>query len=358
VTVLEAFGRRSGGYGVDWLTFYSAAERWRDGGNVYTLAAGFYNPPPTLLPLRLATMLPYDVSCVLWGVLSQIMLLVSALVFARAFDWSPSVKEQLLSAWWILVSAPALLLVPVTGNLTALVLLSFACSLALFRQGREGWAGFVLAGSLVKLQLAMLMVPLLLYKRRWRAAAGFSLGAALALAVTVPFTGLKMFADYAGVERSVAGWSSSNDALQLDAPGIHAMMLQRWPHMPAAEWAADTMLLLVVAALALYWRGPWLPHSRRFAIGWAQVMLATLLVTSYAHSYDLVMLVVPGVALYAIRLQPGDAGRALRPWLLPTLVALYVAPYLILLYRQHFAVPAMLAAFALLWRVSPRAGSD
>ncbi len=355
LAVLVAFSRRSGGYGVDWLTFFSAAERWRDGGKVYTVAAGFFNPPPTLLPLRLAIALPYDVSCVLWGILSQIMLLASAVVTARAFDWTPSLKEQVLGAWWILASAPALLLVPVTGNLSAPVLLSLACALALFRHDHEVLAGAVLAGTLVKPQLAMLAVLLLLYKRRRRAVAGLALAVAGAGAVTLPFTGLKVFADYAGVQRSVAGWSSNNDALQLDVPGIHGMLLQRWPHVPAAEWAADAAMLLVVLALALYWRGPWLPRSRRFAIGWAQVILATLLVTSFAHSYDLVLLIVPAVALYATHLRPGRAGGELRRWLLPVLVAVYVAPYLVLLYRHHFLVPVMLAAFALLWRVAAAA---
>jgi hypothetical protein len=286
------------------------------------------------------------------------MLLASAFIVARAFDWSPTSKDLMLGTWWILVSVPALLLVPVTGNLTAPVLLSFACSLTLFRNGHEGWAGAVLAGALLKPQLAVLAVLLLLFKRRGRALTGFVLACAVALAVTVPFTGLRLFADYVRVQRYAAGWTSNNDAMQLDVPGIHGMVLQQWPHATAAEWVADLALLPVILALALYWRGPWLPRSRRFAVGWAQLILATMLVTTFAHSYDLVMLIVPCVALYAVHVQPGHAGRALRPYLLPALVALYVAPDLVLLYRQHFAVPAMLAAFALLWRVAARSAHD
>ena len=76
--------------------------------------------------------------------------------------------------------------------------------------------------------------------------------------------------------------------------------------------------------------------------GWAQMVLCTLLLASYAHSYDLVLLVLPALVIY----------RAVRQsWSGPLLVALYVAPMLVLLYRQHFMVIALLLAIAALWRV-------
>ena len=89
--------------------------------------------------------------------------------------------------------------------------------------------------------------------------------------------------------------------------------------------------------------------SRRFAIGWAQLILATLLVTTFAHSYELVLLIVPAVILYAMHARPGPQAGASRRYLIPALAALYIAPFLVLLYRQHFVVPAMLTTFALLW---------
>jgi Glycosyltransferase family 87 len=357
LTVLWAFYTRKGAYGSDWLTFYQAAERWRDGAQVYSVAGGFFNPPPVLLLMRLFILLPYGASRVLWGTLSAAMLLLSALLAANAAGWNPTAREKILGAWWILVSAPVVLLAPLTGNWSALVLLSFTASLTLFRHGRDGWAGAVLACTLVKPQLAILTLPLLLYKRRWRAALGYLTATLGSLLLTLPLTGPQVFRDYLAVQRSVSGWTSNNDALQLDVPGLHGMFLQRWPHLFLAEAAADLCSLAVVLALAWFWRGPWQPRSARFTSGWALVALATMLVSSFAHSYDLVLLIVPAVTLYAAHLRPAQTPAVLRPWLVPSLVVLYIAPFLVLIYRHHFMVPPMLAIGGLIWFCAPPPGA-
>ena len=341
VFVVYAFYATKGASGSDWQTFYQAAERWRDGRRVYTVADGFFNPPPTLLLLRPFLALGYVPSRVVWGALSTAMLLLSAVLTTDALAWRPDPRTRLLTGWWILCSVPTMLLVPLTGNTSAVVLLSLSLSLWQFGRGREATAGAALALALIKPQLAILAVLLLLYKRRWRALGGLAATMALVVLVSLPLVGLSVYGDFLAVERDVAGWTTSNDALQLDVPGIHGMFLQQWPHDRAAEVVANGLSLLVVVVLAAYWRGPWRPSSARFAVGWAQMVLCTLLVASYAHSYDLVLLVLPALVIYrAVR----------RPWGGPLLVALYMAPMLVLLYRQHFIVPATLLAILALWR--------
>jgi hypothetical protein len=54
------------------------------------------------------------------------------------------------------------------------------------------------------------------------------------------------------------------------------------------------------------------------------------------------------VAIYALAQRRGDR------WAGPLLIALYVAPILVLLFRQHFLVPAMLAACLWLWVATRR----
>lgn len=348
IFVVYAFYVTKGAYGSDWQTFYAAAVRQSHGQRVYTVTDGFFNPPPVLLLMRAFMLLPYIPSRIAWGALSALMLLASAWVTASAIGLRTDPPTRLLAAWWILCAIPTALLVPLTGNYSALVLFSMALALWLFTRGREGWAGATLAIALVKPQLAFLTLPLLLYKRRWRAALGYLLAALGAVALSLPVVGASTYRDYAAVQRDVAGWTSSNDALQLDVPGIHGMLLQRWPHAAPAELVADLCSLVLLAALAWYWRGPWRPAQPRFVAGWALLVLCTLLVSSFAHSYDLVLLVLPMVAIYAL-----GAGRSARG-AGPTLIALYVAPGLVLLFRQHFLVPAMLAACAWLWLAARR----
>jgi hypothetical protein len=351
--VLWAFYTRKGAYGSDWETFYDAAVRWQAGQRIYTVPAGFFNPPPVLLLMRAFILLPYLTSRVLWGALSTAMLLAAGALTASAMRQRFSPVEYAAGAWLILFSVPTVLLAPLTGNFSAPVLLSYALSLWLFRRGHEGRAGAVLALTLVKPQLALLPLPLLLYKRRWRAAGGY-LGAALAAGLlSLLVLGPGVFADYWRVQRAVAGWTRTNDAMQLDVPGIHGLIMQHWPQSTAADLAGNLLGLALIGALAWFWRGPWRPASARFADGWALLVLVTLLVASFAHSYDQVLLILPAVVLVARRRE-----AAIRWPYTATLLALYWAPLLVLLFRQHFAVPAMLAACALLGDTVQHRGAE
>jgi hypothetical protein len=351
--VLLAFYTRKGAYGSDWQTFYDAATRWRDNGRVYTVADGFFNPPPTLVLLRLFIFLPYLPSRILWGALSACMLLASGWLTTRALAWRPDGRALALGAWWILVSAPCVLLAPLTGNWSGLILLSFSLSVRLFQKGHEGWAGAVLAVTLVKPQLAFLTLPLLLYKRRWRAVGGYLGACAISVLVSFPLVGRHAYGDYFQVQRSVADWTVTNNALQIDVPGLHGLFLQQWPGSVAASSAANLLSLGLVALLAWFWRGPWQPASSRFVIGWSLVLVVTMLGSSFAHSYDLVLLIPPCVTLFVA----GERARLAWPegwfWARAAMIALYVSPYLVLLFRQHFVVPAMLAALAVLWWSAP-----
>jgi hypothetical protein len=71
-----------------------------------------------------------------------------------------------------------------------------------------------------------------------------------------------------------------------------------------------------------------------------------MLLASYAHSYDMVLLVFPAIVLYAERLH----SRVNHPWSTMALYALYVSPAIVVLIRQHAMVPAMLLAIVVLWK--------
>ncbi len=349
--VLLAFYTRKGAYGSDWQTFYYAAERWRDGTQVYTVAAGFFNPPPTLLLLRIFILLPYPPSRVVWGTLSALMLLVSARLTTDGLGIRPTRREMVLGSWWILVSVPCVLLAPLTGNWSGLVLLSYTLGIWLFGRGREGSAGAVLAITLVKPQLAFLVLPLLIYKRRWRACLGYLTASAAALLVALPFVGVHAYGDYIQVQRAVSDWTVTNNALQQDVPGIHGMLLQIWSQNDTASSIANLLSLVLVGAVGWFWRGPWQPTSIRFMVGWSLVLLVTLEASSFSHSYDLVLLIPPCVVLYSVTRAQGPYSTVAKA----TLIAVYAAPALVLIFRQHFLVPAMLAAIAVLWVSSPTA---
>jgi hypothetical protein len=151
------------------------------------------------------------------------------------------------------------------------------------------------------------------------------------------------------VQRAVADWTVTNDALQLDVPGLHGMFLQHWPRSTTASNVANLLSLVLAGTAAWFWRGPWQPTSTRFVVGWALVLLVTLQASSFAHSYDLVLLIPPCVVLYRVTTARGPYSAVANA----TLIAVYAAPVFVLIFRQHFLVPAMLAAIAVLWVSSP-----
>jgi arabinofuranan 3-O-arabinosyltransferase len=285
-------------------------------------------------------------------VLSSAMMLVTALLAALTTGWRWSRRDAMVGAWLVLFFTPTILLVLVTGNVTALVALSYALGILLLQRGRDSAAGAVLAIGLIKPQLAFLVLPLLLYKRRWRSCAAYCATVAVAVAITLPFVGIGAYRDFLTAEHTMAGRTQSTLVVQ-DAPGIHALLLQAWPHSGGAEAASYPLYCLIIAAVAWFWRGEWRPRSQEFIAGWSMLIATTLLVSPYAHSYDLVLLIIVMVTLY----RQWSHGSACRWRACIVLSLAFVAPPYMLATRQHVFVPILLAAIWLLWagaRASPR----
>jgi hypothetical protein len=210
---------------------------------------------------------------------------------------------------------------------------------------------------LIKPQLAFLALPLLLYKRRWRAVAAYAVTGCVVLGLSLVLVGPRTLVQFLQMERATAGMANTLPLWIKDNPSIRAALLQAWPHSAIASPLAYLLGAGLIAALAWYWRGPWQPRSRRFCVGWAMIPLVDLLTVPYAHSDDLVLLVVPMLilVLYAIRSPHTGVRGAVARWIVPTLVALYVGPVLVVFFRQHFMAPAMLAALWVLWQAARRA---
>jgi hypothetical protein len=251
-----------------------------------------------------------------------------------------------LALLWIAFYVPTVLLVPLTGNFSALILLAYAAALWSFAHGHDRAGGIALAITLVKPQLGFLGLPILLLARRGKAAVAYVLTTLFFTLVALPVVGVANYRDFVQVEREVSAWTSTNDALQLDVAGVHGMLLQRWPHELGAEVVSACLSLGIVAVLVWYWKAGWRPGELSFATGWALVVLTTLLVSTYAHSYDLTLLILPAVVLWVYR--QGD--RSARLPITLSLVTLYAGPPLVLAFHQHFMVPFMLVAMVvLLW---------
>ena len=371
--VQGGFYATKGFYDSDWMVFYRAAERLRDGANPYEIQDQFLNPPPLLLLMRAAIVLPYMPSRIIWSVASALLLLAAVPLTAAAAGWRVARMAWPRLAVAVLAYTPTVLLIPIAANTTAPVVLCYALAFQLVVRGCDEKAGVALCvAALIKPQLALLTLPLLLYKRRWRAAYAYLATAAAVLGLSFAIEGPATFANFLRMERTASGWADSATLWIRDIPGLHAAALQAFPGSGLASTAAYALSAALVAAVAVYWRGPWRPGTRRFAAGWAMLPLVDLLIAPYSHSDDLTLLIVPAVILCALAVQasgpiaPGAGGqdeprqapetRATRT--IPLVLAgLYLAPVLVVFFRQHFMVPAILATLWVLWRCG-KVGGD
>jgi len=227
------------------------------------------------------------------------------------FVWLGLMTAALVGTWWLLAPrrwrlANLLLmfaLLPVgfalwLGQVVPLVALSVAISWKLLDERRDLLAGVVLAGVLIKPNLAVLVPLALIVNGRPRAIAGF--GAAVAVAALVSVALLQPYGvtQYVDHLRSV----SANQSPAVIDSGL--TMVGIFGVGPALL-TADLVVVAVVITIAHITRsaGP--------AAGYAAAIAGSLLVTTYLHWQDLVM-VLPALWLW-LRARP--AGRHTVPWL-------------------------------------------
>ncbi len=340
-----------GRLGIDWQGFfYAAAVNWQQGHVVYG-GTGFWYPPPVLVLMRLFSLPGPRPSLYLWAAASVVMLLISTLITASVSGWRPSRRAWLFLLLGLLFSEPVIMLVVVLGQTSAWVLMGLAGGMWLTYRGRDGAAGAVLTLTLVKPQLAFLILPLLLYKRRWRSALIYLLVAAAATVISLLVMGTALFSDYLAMQRLLFSGMVSDGGLQIDVPGIHGLLVQWWPGSVVANRLGQVLSALVIAALAWVWRGPWIEDGRSFAVRWALLAVVTLFVSPYAHIYDMSLLVIPVVALAAAYFSP-ELTQCDRYMVAATLTALDLGPFLRMLFDQQFQIPGLVMALIALGRLN------
>jgi hypothetical protein len=340
--------------GIDWLTiFYPAALHWQHGQPVYTMSLGFYYAPPVLMLTRLFSLSGRLGSLGLWATASLAMIIGSMLLTGRVFGWRPRGAVWFVFLAYLVCSVPVVMLLVVLGQSSAWVLFGLACGMWLSFRGYEASAGAALALTLIKPQVAFLVLPLLMYKRKWRGVLAYVLVAALAAVGSLLAVGPSIFSDYAHLQLLLYNGTFTNDGMQIDVPGLHGLLLQQWPHNMAANRLAQLISIALIAGLAWKWRGPWQAGGRSFSTRWALLVVVTVFVSPFAHIYDTVILALPAVVLVAAYSVP-EITRWDRGTIIITLAAMDIGPLLRMTFSQHFQVPGLVLAIITLWRLDSR----
>jgi hypothetical protein len=266
-------------------------------------------PPFWYLLVSPLAALPLDAAANLWAVL-----MVGCLLGAVALAW-PLTRAFLPAAgagagpgWrrhliWILPIAT--LYGPTHRSLVSsqkgtLALLLLAGSYVLLQRRRPFLAGALFALLAFKPQLTLVVALAMLAKRQWSfVAGGLAAGGALVLlSLAVGVDVCRQYVDFslgAAAYVHTAGYDLSH------AHGLYAFFTALLPGTPAGAQAATlAAALLVLGLLARLLRGPLHYDSQRFALQFAGLVVATVLLSPHAYTYDLTVLLLPlGLVLYA-----------------------------------------------------------
>jgi hypothetical protein len=312
----------------------------------------FYYPPWFGLLWVPAVPLGFQAAKVAWFFLNVELTLITGYLLHRSLPGVPPRLPMVLAPVFAFSVACVLL-----GQTAIVVFFLIALAWRLLQQGRDWWAGVVLAWWTVKPQLtALLLLGVLLWlarQRRWGAVWAFAVSLAvlyLASALIVPSWPVQMWEAPRQVPSPTEHYPWIGNAWFLV---LRAVGLNGWP------------LLVPYLAVALPFTAAvlWSAIDRTTAfsslLGWG--VLAAFFVAPYARHYDFPVLLIPALLLLDNRL-PRLAGTALvaalaaLPYIQFFLLAKYQPLYdpsrRFLLEATFFWVPLLLAA---LWAASMRA---
>lgn len=279
----------------------------------------FRNPPFALLPILPLAKLPMAAAFTLWTIVSFGLLFAILKVLEN--------ETQIHFGNWPLLLAPAF--APVLGNFlhgqfSLVVVAAYTAAYALWRRGRLFLGGLVLAIATIKFQAVLGLVLILVLKRKGRELAGFSLGCAVLLAISLWMVGPNALLAY------------PHFVLHSDTP------LSELPHM--ANWQGfltivgmNHWLLLIPLSLAtiLCAAKAWKDLDR----GFAAATLASLLVSYHLTPQDLSLLLIP----FYLCIKSGILPQARVPVFALTSIASTLAMVILHVPLAFLALPVALA---------------
>ncbi len=302
------------GRGGDFAVFYEAAQRVRGGQPLYIPGPMTYmNPPFFAWMLQPITFFPQPVARFVWTMVNYLLLLLSCRLLLHRED------RGLPGRFWLLasvLSVPVIVGIVTVGQNTPLVLFALILAYTLHTQGKGTAAGIALALGLIKPHLLIGPVLLLLVARQWRDILGFGIASICLIALSVMLVGAGGVIRYLQIVGDATGWVRRGEFFRSDMHTPNGIL-----HQFAPSWVADIAVILVGAVIVYLillraWRVREM-NPQIFTLG----IVGGLLITPYAHTYDLMLLVVPWLLF-----GPGASG-----WQLWTLVGSYLAPLIHLL---------------------------
>ncbi len=352
--------------GADYANFYIAGTilNSAEPGRLYDLRlqSQLYHellpqaPPDTILPYPYApffavfcrpfALLPYEWSYFAWLAVGLVAYVVGFLLVWKA---SPKLDN---------VSLPAALLVALSfmpfvfdgwigGQSVGIIILVIGVAVFCHSRQREALGGFTLAFCLFKPTILVLIVPMLIFTRRYKALAGFFSGAAVMYGFSWLTVGQKGLTDYTRLLLIYAKVKNiAPEAFRtfkyVDVTSFMRLLTPNQTTLSVLVPVAVSVVILLV--LIYFWwtsDGKWTPMGQ---LSWATALAWTPVLSPQCAIYD-VTLLVPSVLLMASALKCCEPGFVAQPN--EALRALVVLLYLTAWFTQSVAVASGIQVISL-----------
>jgi hypothetical protein len=297
---------------------------------------GWHYPPPFLLIAALLATMPYLAALVVWQVatLTPLLMMIQRIVGRR-------------DTWLFVLAAPVTLVCLTHGHNGFLTALLLGGGLLLLDK-RPLVAGLLFGCLIYKPQFGLILPPLLLAGRHWRAIGGACASAAVLVALTLLIWGLPVWQAFAEslpytrkviIEQGIAGWHmimSPFAAVRMWGGGVGA----------AYAVQAIATALCIGAVVWIAWSGK-RPYLRN-----ALVCAAVLISTPYVLDYDHVVM-LPAIAFLYV---DGQRHGFMR-WDATLLAFAWFAPYVARTLAEQTMVPVgLLSSFVIVALAIRRSG--
>jgi hypothetical protein len=313
------------GYG-DFASFYTAGTLVRRGlgAEIYNPAAQwkvqqefaaevqtrrgplcYMRPPFEALLFSVFATWPYATALLLWTVVKLALLAAIPFVVVPGGFW----KER-FPRWatvvLVLGTFPEFMDL-LMGQDAALLAFLFAISFWQLATDRDAGAGFTLGLALFKFQLVIPFVVMLWIGGRKRVLPGFATSAFAVLAISavvVGWRGLLKYPGYLLALNQATGVGIVPES-QINLRGLFALVVGRLSSPDRIYWVLAPVALGAIVYTGLIWRKAG-GRSSSLAEGFGLASIVALVTSYYTNDYDLLLLIVP---LLAMRARPDDTAK-------------------------------------------------
>ncbi len=289
----------------------------------------YVHPPFIAYAFSFLARLPYERAYAVWLFISGSLYLAGLFLTRQAVpaipdpDWSMAVLlavafEPFLMECWL------------GGQLSAFGFCCIAVAFCLDQASRPFWSGMILGLCLYKPTLLLLLLPMLLFARRFWTLAGVGVAGITLTAGSLLAVGEKICVSYIPALLGFTGTTTGTGMERKDWKFVDLNFFFR--NLFGEPTLTGTVLVMLLAAgpLALlvvaWWRFPRLEEDRRRLV-WASTLAWTLVINLYMGIYDviLVVLVVLWTADTLYRTKP--AGQPLPAFFRALLLILFLVSW-------------------------------